>query len=134
MSMTLAGCQEVEEFAELKKAKTITLHRLEAKSQEATEGLRIIADRQVESSVILDGSEKKQLVKALVDKANYQPVSRRCLMAPTYALEADGKVIAFFDPEFCPRIQYTGKVGEIEFDIKAENSLLEVLKNIYASR
>lgn len=134
MSITLAGCQEVEEFAQIKKARELTLHRLEAKSPEATEGLRIIAERQVESSVVLDGSEKKELIKAMVDKANYQPVSRRCLMAPTYALEVDGNVVALFDPEFCPRIQYTGGAGEIEFDIKAENSIKSVLKTIYATK
>lgn len=134
MSISLAGCQEVEEFAQLKKAKELTLHRLEVKTAEASQEVRIIADRQVESSIVLDGADKTQLIKALTNQENYQPVSRRCLMTPSYALEADGKIVALFDPQFCPRITYMGGDSEIEYDIKTENSFLQVLQEIYATR
>lgn len=134
MSMTVAGCQDVQEFGALKKASEVTLHKLGPVSAETDSKTRIIAERAVESSVLLDGSDKTDLVKAILDKNNYQPVSRRCMMSPTYALEADGKVVALFDPQFCPRILYTGGENEVELDIKTENSMLAALEKIYADR
>ncbi len=134
MSITVAGCQDVPEFSSLKKVSELTLHKLGPISAGVNNDTRTIAERAVESSVLLDGADKKDLIKAIMDKNNYQPVSRRCLMAPAYALEADGEVVALFDPQFCPRILYTGGTEDIEFDIKTENSMLAVLEKIYADR
>ncbi|GAB5525063.1 MAG: hypothetical protein Roseis2KO_29350 [Roseivirga sp.] len=134
MSITVAGCQDVPEFSALKKASELTLHKPGPVSTETNKDTRIIAERAVESSVLLDGADKKDLINVIPDQNNYQAVSRRCLMAPAYALEADGKVVEVFDPQFCPRILYTGCTEEIEFDIKTENSMLAVMEKIYADR
>lgn len=134
MSIAAIGCQDSGEFRALKKASEVTLHKLGSQSSETNQKVRIIADRAVESSVLLDGADKKNLIKAIMDISNYQPVSRRCMMSPAYALETDGKVIALFDPQFCPRIQYMGGDREVEYDIKTENNILAVLEQIYADR
>jgi hypothetical protein len=133
ISITAIACQEMDEFKALKEAKEITLHRLIAKDDTAS-ATRVIADRQVENSLVLTGKNRDQLLRALRKKENYQSVSRRCLMAPLYALEADGKIIALFDPQFCPRIQYLGGDKESELDIVAENSILEALEAIYKNQ
>ncbi|MCE7991045.1 MAG: hypothetical protein HEP71_03660 [Roseivirga sp.] len=131
MSITAAGCQDVQDFGALKKVDELTLHKL---GPVTGNDAAIIAEREVVSSVLLYGADKKDLIKVILDKSNYLPVSRRCLMAPAYALEADGKVVALFDPQFCPRIRYMGDTDEVEFDIKTENSMLAVLEKIYADR
>ncbi len=125
--------QDMDDFKELKKADQVTLHKLEALGSNSDLEIKQIANRKVVSSIVLESSEKKGLIKSLRNKANYGPVSRRCRMEPTYALEIDGEVVALFDIEFCPRIQYLAGSKDILYDIKTENSMLKVMEEIYSN-
>jgi len=115
----------------LRGARAYTLHVLGEEVAEGDTGNKIIQGCEVVRSIEVEDKSDK-LLGELTNKENYEPVSRRCKMYPQYAIEIEGKLVAVFDLESCPRIEYLANEEETVFDIKMENSIKAELEKLVA--
>jgi hypothetical protein len=130
--MAIACDTDMEEFDKLKEATNIQLLYLDAvETENTTDSTNYIHNRKVLKEFTLDDTSKKSLVKTLMNKDNYEPRTRKCRFEPVYAVKVDNALVALFDVEYCPSLQYFKDDGATEtYQLKTESKLKEELEKL----
>ena len=130
--MAIACDKDMEEFDKLKASTNIQLVYLDAQETENTsDNPNYISNRKILKEFSLDDATKKSLVKTLMNKDNYEPKTRKCRFEPVYAVKVDGALVALFDVEYCPSLQYFKDDGATEiYQLKTESELKSELEKL----
>jgi hypothetical protein len=130
--MAIACDKDMEEFDKLKASTNIQLVYLDAQETENTsDNPNYISNRKILKEFSLDDATKKSLVKTLMNKDNYEPKTRKCRFEPVYAVKVDGALVALFDVEYCPSLQYFKDDGATEiYQLKTESELKSALEKL----
>lgn len=129
----ITSCENgMENLAYLKNGKKIQLLYLDAIESEdelATE--EYINKRKVLKEFELNESEKENLIKTIVKKDNYEPLTRKCKFEPVYAIKIDDSTVAIFDVEFCPALEYYEQNGSKQIlQLKTNSTLKSELEKL----
>lgn len=123
---------QMEQLKSIKEAKDIHILLLsETENNDAEEDENYVRKRQILKEVKLNEDQKKEFIKKILEKDNYEPLTRKCKFEPVYALRVDDNIYATFDVTYCPTLEYTDELGEITLlGIKTNNSLIAIVKEI----
>lgn len=129
------SCKKGNGLDSLKNATNIHLLYLDAlKAKTFKENVKYIDDRKVLKDFNLSKSDKEKLIEVIIKKDNYEPISRKCEHEPVYALMVDNKLVALFDVEYCPYLQYIKEDGSKEtFQLKTNSLIKKEIKKIVYS-
>lgn len=123
---------QMEQFNSIKDSQEMHLLLLsETEADNAGDEDNYVRKRQILKDVKLSEDQKKLFIKNILEKDNYEPLSRKCKFEPVYALKIDGRIYATFDVTYCPTLEYTNDSGEATLlGVKTDNSLIEIVNEI----
>ncbi|MBC8756079.1 hypothetical protein H2O64_15485 [Kordia sp. YSTF-M3] len=133
VSLLLISCNGMKDISEIKDEDTMTVCLLSnevynADSQDTAK--EYLERRQVVRKLVLEGDQRASLLKEFLNDSNYEPLSRKCKFEPVYALLVNDKLLALFDVEYCPTIEYVNKEKDSKYiGITAENTLKKLLED-----
>ena len=86
---------------------------------------KYVNGRKVLKEFKLNELEKESLIKTIIKKDNYEPLTRKCKFVPVYAIKIDNAIVAVIDVGFCPALEYYEQNGSSKILQLKTNSALK---------
>lgn len=131
--ISITSCENaMKKLNHLKNGKKVQLLYLDSiESKDEIAGEQYVNKRKVLKEFELSEEEKNNLIKTIIKKDNYEPLTRKCKFEPVYAIKVDNEIVAIFDVEFCPALEYFEQNGSSQIlQLKTNSTLNTELKKL----